>query len=162
MSHDKSSKQRRVDLRFDSIDQVLAEVERIASADRAGKLVALGNWTPGEILSHVAAWIEYGYQGYPMKKAPWLLRVILRLGLGRILSKGMSAGMRIPGAQEGTYGMEKMETQAAAQRLQAAFMRLQSGEEASFDSPAFGPMSHDDRIRLNLRHAELHLSHLSY
>jgi hypothetical protein len=32
-------------LRFESIDQALAEVERIVEAERAGRLKRLGNWT---------------------------------------------------------------------------------------------------------------------
>jgi hypothetical protein len=62
----------------------------------------------------------------------------------------------------GTTGIDDMESQAAAQRLLAALTRLKSPELAPHASPAFGPMSHEDRIRLNLRHAELHLGHLSY
>jgi len=37
---------------------------------------------------------------------------------------------------------------------------LESDELARYDSPAFGPMSHQERVALNLRHAELHLSFL--
>lgn len=159
MAHDDPRWRR---LRFQSIDEALAEIERIAHADQAGTLVAHGKWTPGEILSHVAAWIEYGYVGYPMKRPPWFIRWLLRLQLKKYLRGGMSRGVRIPGAKEGTYGMEKMATQAAAERLQRAFQRLQAGEPARFDSPAFGQMSHEDRIQLNLRHAELHLGWLSY
>ena len=58
--------------------------------------------------------------------------------------------------------MDEMETIAAADRLKSAFERLQSGEPAKYDSPAFGKMSHEDRIELNLRHAELHLGFLVY
>ncbi len=58
--------------------------------------------------------------------------------------------------------MDNMPTAEAGQRLLNALKRLQDGEEAQFHSPAFGPMSHEDRIRLNLRHAELHLGYLSY
>ena len=58
--------------------------------------------------------------------------------------------------------MDDMPTPAAGQRLLAALERLQAREEAKFDSPAFGPMSYENRIKLNLRHAELHLGYLSY
>jgi hypothetical protein len=58
--------------------------------------------------------------------------------------------------------MDDMPTREAADRLKQAFRRLESGEPAKFHSPAFGAMSHEDRIRLNLRHAELHLGFLDY
>ncbi len=62
----------------------------------------------------------------------------------------------------GTVGMEDVDTGEAARRLLAACEKLKSAEEATFDSPAFGAMSREDRIALNLRHAELHLGFLRY
>jgi hypothetical protein len=58
--------------------------------------------------------------------------------------------------------MDDIEVSEAAERLLNALGRLKAGEEARFDSPAFGPMSHEDRIKLNLRHAELHMGFLAY
>ena len=46
-------------LRFESIDQVLAEVDRLVEAERAGQLKRLGNWTLGQVLGHLAVWAEY-------------------------------------------------------------------------------------------------------
>jgi len=74
----------------------------------------------------------------------------------------MPRGVQIPGVEGGTVGMEDMETIEAGRQLLAALQRLKSDEEAKFDSPAFGAMSHEDRIALNLRHAELHLGFLTH
>src|SRR5215468_5699248 len=52
-------------LRFSTIDDVLADADRIAAADRAGTLKRLGNWTPGTIFTHVANWSSYPFDGYP-------------------------------------------------------------------------------------------------
>ena len=114
------------------------------------------------IEAHVAAWIEYGYEGYPIRQPPWFIRWILRWQLKKYLRDGMPKGVRIPGVEKGTFGMDEMQTLEAAERLKVSFQRLQSGEAAKFHSPAFGEMSHEDRIRLNLRHAELHLGFLNY
>ena len=149
-------------LRFQSVDDCIAEVQRIRAADEKGSLRALGNWTPGQILTHVAAWIEYAYVGYPIHPPPLFVRWILRLRLRHTLTTGMPRGVRIPGLKEGTVGMEDVATSLAAERLLSALQRLRDEEQATFDSPAFGAMSHDDRIQLNLRHAELHLSLLDY
>jgi hypothetical protein len=157
-----TKKVQRRKLRFESIDDVLAEIDRIELADRDGSLKCLGNWTPGQVFSHVAAWIEYGYDGYPIKSPPFFLRWILGLMVGKMLRDGMSPGVRIPGIPNGTVGMEPAPTTDAAERLRKAFLRLKRGESAPYDSPAFGKMSHEDRIRLNLRHAELHMSFLDY
>ena len=149
-------------LRFESIDDCIAEVRRIAAADAQRGLRNSGNWTPGQVMAHVAAWIEYGYDGFPIGRPPFFVRWILRLRLKKMLTGGMPRGVRIPGIKEGTVGMDEMSTAEAAERLVTAFTRLKDREEAKFDSPAFGPMSFDDRILLNLRHAELHLGYLSY
>jgi hypothetical protein len=148
-------------LRFDSVEDCIAEVQRLAAAGREGSLRTTGNWSPGQIMAHLASWIEYGFTGYPLKPPPFFIRWILRLRLKKMLQHGMPRGVRIPGTREGTFGMDEMEISEAASRLVKALQRLQNRDEAPFDSPAFGAMSHDDRIRLNLRHAELHLGYLS-
>ena len=138
----------------------MAELDRIEAAERDGKLKTLGNWTAGQNLSHLAAWIEYGWDGYPMDKPPLPIRLVMRFMLGRILKKGMTAGVKIPGIEGGTLGADEMETLAAVERFRVALNRLKSGESAKFDSPAFGKMTHEKRVKLNLRHAELHLGFL--
>ena len=59
---------------FETIEDLIQEIDRIVEADRAGQIEVLGTWTPGQILGHLVAWIEYGYEGYPIKPLPWILR----------------------------------------------------------------------------------------
>ena len=56
--------------------------------------------------------------------------------------------------------MDDMPVAEAGERLLKALERLEQDPNAPHISPAFGKMSHADRITLNLRHAELHLSFL--
>lgn len=156
-----TKKAERRQLRFESIDDCLTEINRIGEAAEQGTLTTFGNWTAGQVLAHVAAWIEYGYEGYPIKPPPFFVRWFLRLQLKSILKKGVPAGVRIPGVKNGTTGQDGMEIPAALDRVRAALDRL-TKEDGTHDSPAFGKMDHGDRILLNLRHAELHLSFLSY
>ena len=149
-------------LHFQTIDDLLQEIDRIVAADLAGQIDSLGTWTPGQIFGHLAAWIEYGYEGYPMKPLPWLFRLLLRRRLKKYFRRGMPSGVRIPGVKEGTYGTEDLPTEQAAERLRSALGRLGRHEPVKYDSPAFGAMSDDERIRLNLMHAELHLSFLRF
>lgn len=148
-------------LRLATIDDALAELDRIEAAERRGTLRANGNWTPGQIMTHVAAWIEYGWSGYPIKPPPFPIRWLLRLTLRKVLRDGMRSGVRIPGVAGGTTGADPAETHAAIERLRRAFHRLAAAEKVTHESPAFGPLSQEDRVRLQLRHAELHLSFLS-
>lgn len=143
-------------LRFSTIDDLLKDVDRLVAADRAGKLRHTGNWTAGQAMGHLATWINFAYEGYP-DHPPWFIRMFLKLKRRKYITVGMDAGVRIPGIQGGTRGTEAMSTQEGADRLRKALQRLQS-EPAKYGSPAWGPMSPEDRIALNLRHAELHLS----
>ena len=104
--------------------------------------------------------MNFGYEGYPFKLPPFFIRWILRRKVKQYLSTGMPAGARIPGVVAGTYGVDELPTEEGAVRLRKAFSRLKAGEPCRHDSPAFGPMNHQDRISLNLRHAELHFGFL--
>ncbi len=85
-------------------------------------------------------------------------RDILKKGY---LEKGLPRGVKIPRVPTGTVGQDDADVETSSERLKKAFRRLENGDVADFDSPGFGKMSHTDRIRLNLRHAELHLGYLS-
>lgn len=146
-------------LRFESIGDLRKEVDRLVAADAAGKLRRTGNWSVGQVFGHLAAWINYGWDGYPMR-VPWFIRLILKMRVKKMLRDGMPRGVKIPNTPGGTYATEALSTEEGAARLKKALERLQAGEVAKFDSPAFGPLSHEDRIRLNIRHAELHLGYL--
>lgn len=98
-------------LHFETIEKLPEEIDRVVEADKAGKIRTLGAWTPGQILGHVAAWIEYGYVGYPMKRVPWLVRFYLRRQLKKYMKGGMPTGVRIPRVPEGAYGTEDMPTE---------------------------------------------------
>lgn len=147
-------------LHFANINALLREVDRIAAADRAGKLRRTGNWTAGQALNHLATWIDYGYDGYPMGRPPFFIRWLIQRKGRQYLRSGMDAGVRIPGVDGGTYAVEDVPTDEAADHLRRSLARLKSGEPCPHDSPILGPASHADRIALNLRHAELHLGFL--
>lgn len=146
-------------LRFATIDELLADVDRVVAADKAGTLRRTGNWTAGQVFGHLATWINYAYEGFPIRP-PWFIRWILRMKKAAYLRDGMPAGVRIPRVPNGTFGTEPLGTEEGAKRLRSALLRLKSGEPAKFESPAFGKMPLDERIALNLRHAELHMSFL--
>jgi hypothetical protein len=72
----------------------------------------------------------------------------------------MPSGVRIPGVKGGTFGIDEVPCEEGASRLRRAIDRLERDQSPPHPSPVFGPMSHDEWIRLNLRHAELHLGFL--
>lgn len=148
-------------LRFGSLAEARAEVERLLAADREGKLRTLGNWTAGQIFGHCAAWIDWGYDGYPaaMNTPPWFVKLVCKIMKKRMMTKPMGKGFRMPKVEAGTYGTEVMPTQVGGAKLLAAFTKLE-GAGPKFPSPAMGALTQAEATMLHLRHCELHLGFL--
>lgn len=81
-------------LRFETVDDALREAQRLAEAEREGRLARAGNWTLGQTLGHLATWVfAFGYS--PAVRAPLPVRLILRLMRNRVLNHGMMTGVKI-------------------------------------------------------------------
>jgi Protein of unknown function (DUF1569) len=153
---DATTPQRRK-IRFQTVDEAIREAERLAQAEREGRLARAGNWSLGRTLGHLATWANFAHDGYPPEVCPPLpIRLVIRLMRGRILRDGMSPGMRIGRMPEGTLGLDDLPTEEGLNRYRAALRRL-AASAPSGASPVFGKLTHDQWIQLNLRHAELHL-----
>jgi hypothetical protein len=145
-------------LRFEKLDEAVRDAEALAEAELAGTLRTTGNWTPGQAIGHLAFWANAPFDGYPeMRPMPWLMKKLTPLFKKRFLNKGLPAGARIPGVAVGTFGVDAMPTDDALARLRSAFARLAS-QVPTEPNPIFDHMTHEEWIKLNLRHAELHLS----
>ena len=142
-------------LHFDSIDQLLDEIDRLAAAERAGRLKRVGNWTLGQALGHLATWAEYAYTGVPIKP-PFFLRWILRFQRKKFFVGPMPAGVKIPKVAGGTLGTEALPLEEGLVRCKCVLERLKN-ELPTLPNPIFGKLTHEDSIAVTLRHAELHL-----
>jgi hypothetical protein len=142
-------------LRFASLDDLLSDAQRCADADHAGTLRRSGNWSLGQTLDHLASWIDYGFDGYPFRPA-FVLRLLGPL-IKRQALRGLTSGVRIPGAPDGTYATDAVSTEEGLAHLRRSVERLK-GRAPTIRNPVFGPMTHEEWRSLHLRHAELHLS----
>jgi hypothetical protein len=142
-------------LHFDSIDQVLEEVDRLVAAERAGRLKRVGNWTLGQALGHLATWAEFAYTGVPLKP-PFFIRWILRFQKNKFIKGPMPAGVKIPNVEGGTLGREVLPLEEGLRRYKNVLERLKV-EAPTLPSPILGKMTHEESIALTMRHAELHL-----
>jgi hypothetical protein len=148
---------RRRTLRFESIDDAVAEADRLVAAEREGRLTHVGNWSLGRALGHLATWANFAFDGYPPEVvAPLPVRLILGVMRNRILNKGMMPGVRIGRVPEGTLGTDELSPEEGLRRFRTALQRLQQSAP-TIDNPVFGTLTHAQWIQLNLRHAELHL-----
>jgi hypothetical protein len=143
-------------LRFETIDDALADAEAMAAAAREGRLRTLGNWSLGQILGHLATWVGYAYDGVPVSP-PLLIRWIMKPMKKRFLYKQMPVGVRIPRTPGGTFGTDPLSLDEGLERYRRALTRLKT-EAPQRRHPIFGEMTHAEWVAGQLRHAELHLS----
>ena len=147
-------------LHFDTIAESLADVDQIAAAHQAATLRAIGQWTPGKILGHLATWVDYCFDGAPLE-VPFWIAMLVRPMKRIILYKPMRTGTRIPGVPGGTLALDDLPFDEALSKFRKNFSRLAS-EAPAKPHMVFGPLTHDEWINFNLRHAELHLSFLRW
>lgn len=149
---------KRVSRRFASLDDLLADANRIAAAERNGTLARAGNWSAGQTYGHIAGWIDYGYGVAPMA-VPLPMRLVARLIRPLVLKRGMIAGVRFPGVASGTFACEPLSLEDGLAHLNRSVDRLRDAPPAR-PNPLFGPLSAAQWTQLHLRHAELHFSFL--
>jgi len=143
-------------LHFASPQDILDDAERLDPA--ATK--ALGNWSGGQIFSHVAIVMNDSIDGTALRFS-WVLRMLGRLLKKRILSKGMSPGFQLKGPAVAILVPPAATSwETGLKNLRQAIIRLQT-ENKREPSPFLGPMSREEWDQLHCRHAELHFSFLS-
>lgn len=147
-------------VRFASVEALLGDADRLSQAEAAGTLKQCGNWTLGQALNHVASWMDFPFDGYPatLGRPPWIIRLIVKPQKNKFIAKGLPRGVRIPGQKDGTVATEVVPTAQALEHLRRSATRLHDNAP-SVPNPLFGPLSHDEWVQMNLRHAELHLGY---
>lgn len=152
--------QQRRSLRFETVGELLAEIDRIEAAARPGGtgIRVSGNWSAGQIMQHLAKTIGASYQGFDLRLAlPVRLfgRLARRYFLSRTLPPGVSNPLAAPGGRLAPDAV--VWTDDGARMLREHLSRIASGDPMTAASPIFGRLSHQDWVRLHLRHAELHM-----
>lgn len=151
-------------IRFTTLLDMLTDARACVAAEHAHRLTRRGNWTIGQALHHIAAWIDYPLLGYPPELIiPAEYQALARAHKDRIMRETMRPGEKLPGLERagGTLATEVVSGAAGLAHIIAAAARLGAGEPGSptpFADPAFGVITYHDWTEMTLRHAELHLS----
>jgi hypothetical protein len=140
---------------YKSLQDVLADAERL----NKGPIKTLGNWSPGQVYSHLAKAMNDSIDGSDVKVS-WFMRLIARSMKKKILSGPMSPGFKLPADAQRVLVPGPTSTEDGLAALRAAIARLQT-ESKRAPSPAFGPMTREEWDKLHLNHAALHMSFLS-
>ena len=144
----------RRELRFESLDEVLADAERLAAAENV-KL--LGNWSLGQIFKHLAIALNSSIDGVPFK-ASWFMRRMAGMMKNKFLNKSMPAGFKMNAKMASHFSpSDSLTTDEGIEALRTAVKRMQE-ESQRVPHVVFGKMTDEEWTKLHLRHAELHLS----
>ena len=140
-------------LRFDSLDEVVADVEVL----RAHGYEQVGNWSLGQVCEHLAKGVHMSIDGVDFK-VPWPMRLAGRLMRGWMLRRGFPAGLPLKGAASALRPAD-VSDEEGVDALHRAIARLKT-QSGSQPSPVLGRMSPAQWDEFHRRHAELHLSFL--
>jgi hypothetical protein len=152
----------RRDLAFDSLADLEAELDRVRTAHHAGSLRTSGNWTPGQILGHLAKWMGWYLDGKFPFEAPPLIRFFGKLFKKKIVNALFKPGLKFTPKAGDLGGDPEYSFEDGWDRLRAQLDRVRAGESLACDTPLVGRVTHDEGLRIHLNHAALHLSFLHY
>jgi uncharacterized protein DUF1569 len=142
-------------LRFNSLGEALADARAIANAE----IQINGNWTPGQIVGHVARTINGSIDGIAFR-APLPVRFIGRLIRNIPLNRGLIGAVKIPPAARAiVVPKPDLPIEEAVEQFAQAIERTR-GETMTQTHPAFGRLSHAQWTLFHCRHAENHFSYL--
>jgi len=158
----KKAERRAVELH--TLDDILAEVDRLEAAHNAGTLARTGNWDAGQILWHCAAVFRASLDGFPENARPPLwLRLFGRLIKGKATAPGGEAptGFKIPKELADAFlPSDTITFERGTSDLRGAIGRVKAGERMEVPSPIFGAMTHEQWTNLHLGHCQMHFSFL--
>ena len=140
-------------LRFTSLDAMLADAERLVASPNTKML---GNWPLDQLLAHLTLAMNSSIDGISAR-APWFIRLLGPAIKRRVLTRGMSPGFKLPKTVDAESFPTLTSTEDALQEFRAALARVRQ-EKMTAIHPVFGRITHDEWMQLHLRHAEMHLS----
>jgi Protein of unknown function (DUF1569) len=138
-------------LSFDSLDQIMPDVDRLLLGHKT-----VGNWSLGQICNHLTGGIIGTVNGFP-SRAPWLIRkTVGPLIRRRILNAGrFPEGIKLPERFAPKTGAD---ARAEAEALRAAIRLLTAHSGPFAEHPLGGHIPRDEWERFHCIHCAHHLS----
>ncbi|MEM1098487.1 MAG: DUF1569 domain-containing protein [Planctomycetota bacterium] len=146
----------RRELNYTDFNDLLADIERVVAEPHQ----AIGNWTAGEIIDHVAKPIPWAMDGYPEGfKVPLMFKIVGPLMKKSFLAhKPPPAGIKPPKKLMEEFEPEKsVSIDTAMQRLRDAIARWPQSTTIP-KNPLVGSMTKQEWERFLTNHASLHFS----
>ncbi|MEZ6130108.1 MAG: DUF1569 domain-containing protein [Planctomycetaceae bacterium] len=149
-----SHRERRT-LTFHSLDEVVAEAERLA----AGEVRTTGNHTFGQILEHLARTHDMTTGRLTAPKPPWYMRLMIPLMKPMLINdKPLKPGFRLPKDAEGFFWPSgDVDVLEALAHLKDSVAHYNTAGPMP-KHPMFGRLTRQQNDQMNQAHAALHLS----
>ncbi len=145
----------RRELAFDSFEEVIADMERLAS----GEVRTTGNHSFGQIIEHLARSLDMSTGKAPGPKLPWFMRLLMPVIRLTVLNdKPLAPGVKLPPASEAFFWPDQdFDVPTAIEHFKAAVSNYQTNGPLE-KHPVFGKTTRAQNESLNYRHCALHLS----
>ncbi|MEE8459502.1 MAG: DUF1569 domain-containing protein [Phycisphaerales bacterium] len=147
----------RRELRFNSMGDILNDVEYMAAGDPPR---STGNWTSAQIIQHVGRIIDFSIEGFPVPRAPLPVRIVCRLLRKKLLRDPMKPGITLPPKFARLQPETRTTWDEAVDGFRAAITKLDT-KRMTCRSPVFGKLNHEQWVQLHCRHAEMHFSFIA-
>lgn len=136
-------------VRYETLDDLLADAEQLATSD----IRTLGNWSLGQILKHIAMALDSSIDGSDFR-LPAPVRFLMTLLMKRkFLTKALPPGFK----STKKFIPDETSTEDGLAALRKAVER-QEKESKRVPHPGFGTLTKQEWNDFNLRHAEMHMS----
>lgn len=145
----------RRELTFQTMDEVVAEAERLAS----GEVRTTGAHSFGQILNHLALSHDVSTGRVVAPPPPFLMRLMMPFMKGMVInSKPMKPGIKLPAKGEAFFWPDKEIDVATGLQYFKESVDYYKSNGPLPKHPFFGKITKEESDELNRRHAALHLS----
>jgi len=137
-------------VRYQSLDELLADAERFAQQE----VHTLGNWSQGQIYQHIAHAMDSSIDGIDVAlPAPvrWIISLLMKR---KFLYKEIPSGYKAPSKN---LLPEETTVEAGLASLRQAIARQKAVPQRAHH-PVFGNLGREEWDLFHLRHAEMHMS----
>jgi hypothetical protein len=140
-------------LRFDNLNEVMADIDRLLQAHHT-----VGNWSLGQICNHLTLALRCTLDGFPPGSSlPWIVQQTLgKVAFKLILKRGrLIEGFKIPDKYLPIKGLDAREE---ANTLSEVIREYQSTTTPLATHFLFGPLTKEQWLRYHCIHCAHHLS----
>jgi Protein of unknown function (DUF1569) len=149
-----SSSPERRELSFKSLDEAVAEVERLAR----GNTRTTGNHTFGQIVEHLARILDTAVGKTIPPRLPLILRLVMPVAKHIVLRGPVKPGFKLPTEAQSFYWPEgDVDVQQALAHLRESVEDFKTKGPLAIN-PIFGKLSRERTLKLQCDHCAMHLS----